>query len=159
MEEEEEGGAGGYSQFQSDSSGPATITSAVIMNTLFFLFSLKQKSQKEEEIKKSQPEEWGWPLKRLLRCFITPPAAPSSGGPWPGWCWSVVRSANDSSQAAGAPLLFLTTDPAGLASDSTPQVCRASRRPRVPSAAAVVRVNPATQAAAQSPALPSPPGA
>lgn len=47
-EEEEEGGAGGYSQFQSDSSGPATITSAVIMNTLFFLFSLKQKSQKEE---------------------------------------------------------------------------------------------------------------
>lgn len=52
MEEEEEGG--GYSQLQSESYGPATITSAVIMNTLV-----------DHGQGASQPFRRGVPLARL----------------------------------------------------------------------------------------------
>lgn len=70
-EEEKEGEVGGYSQFQSESNCPATITSAVIMNTLFIFFRPGEQSR-------SLNVTFLW---LDVVCLLTPPAAPSSGDP------------------------------------------------------------------------------
>lgn len=92
---------GGYSQLQSESYGPATITSAV-MNTLI-----------DHSQGASQPSDMVF-LWQDRACYLTPPGAPSSGGPWPDLCHSVVQSVTGWPLAAGGPLHSETKGLAGL---------------------------------------------